>query len=274
MECKLDHLSIHYQAFGAGKPILLLHGAPLDHRVLVGCMEPIFENRDGWLRIYPDLPGMGRSTGANWISSQDQMLEVVLKFIDRVIPEQSFTLVGHSYAGYLARGIIYHRRQAVDGLLLLVPWITYDPKQRSVPEKVTLAEDAALLAGLDPGEAEGFVFAAVVQNQKHWERYRREFLPGILAHDPQFFARLLEHSAFSFDVDAPSEPFVKPTLILAGKQDHISGYREQRSILKNYPRATFVVLDRAGHRLQIEQEALFNALVDEWLDRVEESMES
>ena len=35
-----------------------------------------------------------------------------------------------------------------------------------------------------------------------------------------------------------------------------------------------VVLDRAGHRLQMEQEKLFNALVDEWLDRVEESIVS
>jgi hypothetical protein len=31
------------------------------------------------------------------------------------------------------------------------------------------------------------------------------------------------------------------------------------------------VLDRAGHNLQIEQEALFNALVNEWLDRVGEN---
>ncbi len=100
MECKLDNLTIHYQAFGEGKPILLLHGAPLDHRTLLGCMEPIFNNRDGWLRIYPDLPGMGRTKGVNWISSQDQMLGVVLQFIDRVISEQSFTLVGHSYSGF------------------------------------------------------------------------------------------------------------------------------------------------------------------------------
>jgi pimeloyl-ACP methyl ester carboxylesterase len=274
MECKIDNMTIHYQAFGEGKPILMLHGAPLDHRVLLRCIEPIFKNRDGWLRIYPDLPGMGRTKGANWITSEDQMLEIALEFIDRVIPEQSFTLIGHSYGGYLARGIIYHRRQAVDGLLLLVPWITYDPKHRSVPEKVTLIEDPALLAQLDPNEAEGFAFAAVVQNQKNWERFRGEFLPGILAHDPQFFAQFPENSAFSFDVDALSEPFVKPTLILAGKQDHISGYRNQWDILENYPRATFVVLDRAGHRLQIEQEELFNALVDEWLDRVEESMVS
>ena len=274
MECKLDNITIHYQAFGEGKSILMLHGAPLDHRALFGCMEPIFKNREGWLRIYPDLPGMGRTKRVDWITSEDQMLEVALEFIDRVIPGQSFTLVGHSYAGYLARGIIYHRRQAVNGFFLLVPWITYDWKHRSVLEKVTLVQDPALLAKSDPGEAEAFAFAAVVQNQKNWERFRSEWLPGILAHDPQFFAQLLEHSAFSFDVDALSEPFVQPTLILAGKQDHVSGYRSQWDILGNYLRATFVVLDRAGHRLQIEQEELFNALVDEWLDRVEESMVS
>lgn len=272
MECKLDNITIHYQAFGEGKPIIILHGAPLDHRALLGCMESIFKNRYDWLRIYPDLPGMGRTKGVSWITSEDQMLEVTLEFIDRVIPDHSFTLVGHSYAGYLARGIIYHRKPAVNGLFLLVPWIKYDRKDRSVPEKVTLVEDPALLSQLDPNEAEGFAFGAVVQNQKNWERFRSEWLPGILAHDPQFFAQLLEHPAFSFDVDALSEPFVKPTLILAGKQDHWSGYRDQWDILEDYPRATFAVLDRAGHRLQIEQEKLFNALVDEWLGRVEEGM--
>jgi pimeloyl-ACP methyl ester carboxylesterase len=272
MECKLDNITIHYQAFGEGKPILMLHGAPLDHRALLGCMEPIFKNRDNWLRIYPDLPGMGKTKGVNWITSEDQMLQVALEFIDRVIPGQGFALVGHSYAGYLARGIVYDRRRAVNGLFLLVPWIKYNRKDRSVAEKVTLVEDSTLLSQLDPDEAEGFAFGAVVQNQKNWERYRNEWLPGILARNSQFIAQLFEHSAFSFDVDALSEPFVKPTLILVGRQDHWSGYRDQWDILENYPRATFVVLDRAGHRLQIEQEELFNALVDEWLDRVEESM--
>jgi uncharacterized caspase-like protein len=30
------------------------------------------------------------------------------------------------------------------------------------------------------------------------------------------------------------------------------------------------VLDKAGHGLEVEQENVFNCLVDEWLDRVEE----
>jgi hypothetical protein len=39
--------------------------------------------------------------------------------------------------------------------------------------------------------------------------------------------------------------------------------------LECHPRATFVVLDGAGHNLQIEQDSLFAALVREWLRRVE-----
>ena len=33
---------------------------------------------------------------------------------------------------------------------------------------------------------------------------------------------------------------------------------------------TFAVLGRAGHALGVEQEGLFQALMTEWLDRVEE----
>ena len=42
--------------------------------------------------------------------------------------------------------------------------------------------------------------------------------------------------------------------------------------MNNYPRSGFVVLDMAEHGLQIEQAALFNALVNEWLDRVKSAV--
>lgn len=38
-------------------------------------------------------------------------------------------------------------------------------------------------------------------------------------------------------------------------------------ILDNFLRATFVVLDGAGHNLPIEQEDLFTSLVNDWLVR-------
>ena len=90
MECKLENITVHYETFGQGKPIIILHGLPLDHRSQVSVLEPIFEQREGWKRIYPDLPGMGKTPGANWITHEDQMLDVALDFIDHVIPEERF----------------------------------------------------------------------------------------------------------------------------------------------------------------------------------------
>ena len=74
-----------------------------------------------------------------------------------------------------------NRQQAMNGLFLLAPWIKYPQKDRTVPEKVTLVEDPTLLAQLEPNEADGFAFGAVVQNKKNWERFCGEWLPGLLA---------------------------------------------------------------------------------------------
>jgi hypothetical protein len=41
-----------------------------------------------------------------------------------------------------------------------------------------------------------------------------------------------------------------------------------------WPRATFAVLDRAGHGLTFEQSALLTTLVDDWLDRVSADREA
>jgi len=80
-----------------------------------------------------------------------------------------------------------------------------------------------------------------------------------------------EKYAYSFDVDAVSEPFPGPTLIVTDRQDSIAGYRDAWKILDNYPRATYVVLDRAGHMLE-ETEDLVHVLINDWLDRVEENI--
>ncbi|MBN2303445.1 MAG: alpha/beta hydrolase, partial [Anaerolineae bacterium] len=93
--------------------------------------------------------------------------------------------------------------------------------------------------------------------------YDRDFLSKISAP---------ENYGYTFSVNPLPVPFNKPTLMLLGRQDHMVGYQNTWAILENYPRASLAVLDRAGHNLQIEQSALFNALVHEWLDRIEENL--
>jgi pimeloyl-ACP methyl ester carboxylesterase len=271
MECKLETTTIHYEMVGQGRPIIMLHGYPLDHRYMESDMEPLFEHREGWKRIYPDLPGMGKTPGANSITTEDQILDVVLDFIDQVIPGQRFVVAGASYGGYLARGVIYRRSAVIDGLLLTAPMILADGSKRTLPAHLTLAEEKEVLAEINPEQAKDLQGFAVALTRRLADYMRANIYPAAEIADHKFLNSLEQHWAFSFDVDNLPEPFTKPALILTGRQDSRTGYADAWGILENYPRGTFVVLDRAGHGLQVEQEALFRALVNEWLDRVEES---
>src|SRR5512141_2963918 len=123
MECQIQDVAIHYELFGEGLPILMLHGWSLSHRHMLTTMEPLFAGRKGWARIYPDLPGHGRTPGNAWITDQDKMLEIVLAFIDEIITGQRFVVAGASAGAYLARGVAYRKSSFVDGLLLTVPLI-------------------------------------------------------------------------------------------------------------------------------------------------------
>lgn len=274
MECTLEKITVAYETFGEGRPIIMLHGWPIDHRHMVRFMEPVFEGREGWKRIYPDLPGMGNTPGMDWITHQDQMLDITLAFIDEVAPGQRFVVAGTSYGGYLGRGVVHRKAEQMDGLLLTVPVIRALFKERTLPPQVTLVEDPALTSALEPGEKEPFEEIAVVQSRELLEGMRADIFPARDVADQAFLKRVSENYAFSFDVDALTAPFAGPTLFLMGRQDWVCGYRDAWEILENYPRGTFAVLDRAGHVLEAEQREISHALVSEWLDRVEEYVKS
>jgi pimeloyl-ACP methyl ester carboxylesterase len=273
MFCDLGNVRIYYETYGDGVPVLMIHGFYPDHRLMKGCMEPIFASRPGWKRIYFDLPGMGRTRRESWIDSTDRVLEVVLAFVDHTLPNQNYLVVGESYGGYLARGLVCKRKKSVDGLLLICPLIIPGLSDRSLPSSRAIVEDRGLISELDPSDANEFASMAVIQTRENWERFRDEILVGLRVADTAYLEALRGNGyGFTFDVNSLSDPYTKPVLVVAGRQDSSVGYKDAWSIIENYPRATFAVLDSAGHNLQIEQAQVFNALVSEWLSRVQREM--
>jgi pimeloyl-ACP methyl ester carboxylesterase len=232
-------------------------------------MEPLFANRAGWRRLYPDLPGMGKTRAADWITHQDQMLELVSTFIDTVAPGERYAVAGASYGGYLARGMVYRWSAQIDGLLLIVPVVEADVTKRALPQLLVVREDAAFLAALTSGEQDMREFI-VAQSMDLLYEERQVISPAVAIADHAFLQRLRQQYSFSFDVDMLPAPFPAPALFLSGRHDNVCGYRDTYQLLDNYPRASFAILDRAGHALVLEQKTLFRALVNEWLDRVEE----
>jgi pimeloyl-ACP methyl ester carboxylesterase len=272
VECKLENITVYYEVFGEGRPIILLHGWSGSCRHMISDMEPLFNRRAGWQRIYVDMPGHGKTPGEEWITNQDHMLEVVLDFIDHMIPGQNFSVAGVSAGAYQARGIIYHKLPKIDGVLLVVPLIVADDAKRTLPPHVVLVEDPQLKAGLTQDEAE-MLQMSVVHNQHILNALKAGSDPQTQEGDEQFQANIRNSPAnygYSFDVDNLPGPCPAPALIIAGRQDAVVGYVDAWKILANYPRGSFAILDRAGHCLELEQQDLFRVLAGEWLDRVEE----
>lgn len=272
MKCRLGRITLHYKVRGRGRPLLALHGMPLDHRSMLDAIEPLFRRRRGWRRIYPDLPGMGRTKGPDWLTRQDQVLETLVEFSERVMPGERFCVAGLSYGGLLAQGLVQRLGERMDGVLLVVPSMAPRAK-RDLPARNVLLRGEVDFRGLSAADEDSFKEISVIQTQERLEAWKKSILPGIAVADHSFVSRLEKNYEFSFAVSPLRRPFPKPALFLLGRQDNVCGYRDAWKALESYPRATFAVLDRAGHCLGpgMEEEKLYMALAANWLDRVEEA---
>ena len=185
-----------------------------------------------------------------------------------MIPHERFALAGFSRGGYYARGILHRRQAQVAGLLLVAPLIQREA--RDVPQRTVLASDAAALAEQDEWTRMVAKDLLVIQDRATLSRVQalRPLFEDV-KQDTAFQDRLQRN--FSFPVDALPQPFESPALFLLGRQDHVVGYRDAWKVLEQFPRATYAVLDGAGHAPDVEQLQVGQALISEWLDRVEVS---
>lgn len=144
---------VNYDVIGEGRPIVLLHGLPSTNKQMIDTFEPVFEDRSGWRRIYPDLPGMGATPGNPKLTNQDAVLDLVGEFVDIVVGDGPLVMVGSSYGGYTALGYNYRWGSRLAGLMLSEPMVKTRAEGRTLPEQTILVEDAELVGGLEPDEA-------------------------------------------------------------------------------------------------------------------------
>ena len=85
MEIRVGQVVVYYVEHGTGRPMLVLHGAGVDHREAEACFELVFDGVAGLRRIYPDLPGMGRTIAPETLRSADDVLDTLLNFADEEI---------------------------------------------------------------------------------------------------------------------------------------------------------------------------------------------
>lgn len=258
---------LHHKVLGQGRPVVILHGVTLDHRHMVEILEPAFEGMEGWKRIYLDLPGHGKSPPQNSIRSQDGILAAIEAFIAERLGETHFAVVGLSRGSYIARGIIYRQAERVTGAALIVPGGN-PGSPNPFPKHEVLEPDPTILPELPEDEVWTFENFSVVQRRDIVKKRRNILKPAIRLHDQAQEARVKAAFAFSFADAEEAATFEKPSLLIAGRQDFVSGYLDSVDLMRRYPRATLAVLDAAGHGLAFERPEVFTALIRDWLQRL------
>lgn len=297
---EVEGTTIAYEEAGQGFPLVAIHGFYPDRRLMTGAFEPLFDAEGRapvppsagagqptggrtartYRRIYPDLPFMGESSNPAQVRTSDDLLRVVEAFIRAVVPEGPFLLAGESYGGYLARGLCRTFGSRVEGLMLLCPLIVARTEHRDVPEHRALRVVPGYDGGASAEEKEGFDSVAVIRDAYTWRRAATEVMSGVNAARSEALEALRTRGyTFSFDGLGPAaeggepfdEPYDRPTLFLLGRQDASVGWKDALRLADRYPRATYAVLDMAGHNAQIEQAGLLGALTGEWLSRCEDA---
>jgi pimeloyl-ACP methyl ester carboxylesterase len=269
MQRLIGGATVEVEDIGNGMPILFIHGFEIDHRSLLYTLGPLFEGRTGYRRIHIDLPGFGASPWVPTIVSSDAMVDFVLTVIDEMVGSEPLLIVGESWGGYLARGVVTHRPEQIRGLALLYPVVVALAADREVPDHRVLYETPGALDEATPAEADEYRENLVVVDHGSRDYFHEAIAPAIRAADPAAVERIRSAYAFATDPDSAGDPYPGPALVVTGRQDANVGYRDALGILERLPRATFAVLDEAGHGLLGERPQVTTALVNDWLDRVE-----
>lgn len=253
---------------GAGLPLIAIHGNGVDHRLLLA-LDDCLAVSGSWERNFLDLPGFGGTPPLDGAGGLPELADWLVGAVRELVGTRQFAILASSLGGLLARHVIAQSPGQVLGVALIAPVVEPDVARRALPDRSVIERDDDLIRSLPTADRDEFTDIAVRQVAESWEAFSTAALPGILAADPDAMDRLSRRYFLSQEPSPTPSPFEGPTLIVTGRQDHIVGYEDQFALLADYPRATYLVVDGAGHNVHLEQPDLVESAVRDWSRRVQ-----
>jgi pimeloyl-ACP methyl ester carboxylesterase len=270
----IDGVRLHFYEVGEGYPVLLLHGWGDNAEVMKHRWEAEINWPRGFKRVYLDLPGHGLSEVLDRVTCSDDILALALGFAKLLSGGSQLAVVGHSYGGYIAQGMVRGSASIIGGLCLLAPLVVADDEHREVPG-LEVVEDDPECHGILPAEDLDMLDVLATRNRKVLGQIakRLEILDRTPGNEPFLEAVRSDSSLYgcSFENEVLAKPYVNPTLIVTGRQDIVVGYKDAWRNLDSYSAATFVLLHGTGHLLEA-RETEISSHVERWLGRLPQQL--
>lgn len=261
-----DGATLAYETRGSGWPLVLLHGAWVDHDQ----WAPQVERFAGDFEVVtPDLRGHGDSTGDGTLHL-DRMADDVAALCDELGLHRP-VVCGLSMGGLVAKRLALARPDRVAGLVLADTVRTIPPVPGSEATRRALfptAPSRALVRLWGPGAYFRGLLAAVESSGRKWlaldEDARAYALDCVDAYDADGFLAVLD--AFREHRPADMTALSVPTLLIYGDHEPVAVRTQNETMAREIPGATLEVIPDAGHLSNRDTPEVFGDLLASFLD--------
>jgi 3-oxoadipate enol-lactonase len=247
---------------GRGRPVVFLHGYPLNHRMWEPQLRDLSAN---YHVILLDLPGYGLSEATPAPDSLRGYAETVHSTLKRRIPGP-FTLVGHSFGGYLALQLLQAHPEQVDSLVLTDTRSGADSPEANEKRLATARRLETPGESLDvEATAQMLLAPATWDAQGPIPEGVRAMVRS--APSPTVIATL-RSMAGRADLTAVLSHLRIPTLVVWGEEDRLVPPSESQSMVGRVAGGVGVGIPGAGHLPSLEAPDRFNLALSEFLGRL------
>ena len=262
----INGAELWYLERGNGRPLLLVHGFPLDHTMWAAQIESLAAH---CRVIAPDLPGFGRSPARkkqDHKATMEQFAETLADLLDALGISEPAIVCGLSMGGYVA--LQYWRKHAarLAGLILCDTRATADTPEAAAARR-TMA-DRVLREGMAP-LAETMLPKLFAETTRQRQPQVVEALRAVFdAGNPLGIAAAARGMAERPDMTSALAEIRCPTLVIVGQEDAISPPAEMGAIARAIPGAKFIDIPAAGHMAPLENPTAVNAAIAEFIATV------
>lgn len=245
---------ISYQERGAGLPIVLIHGFPLDGRVFDDQLAGL---SDSFRVIVPDLPGFGRSAPAQAFTMRG--LAADLRAFLKQIGALPCVLGGLSMGGYVVLPMAEMFPADLKGLILL------DTRAEADTDEARQNRDRMAAAARERGAAavvEMMFGKMLAQSTAHQRPHVAQKLRQVMSEQP------VDAIVYALAAMRDREDFrprlgsiQTPTLIVVGEYDAITPPANAETMRSGLPRGWLITIPDSGHMPVMEQPESVNEAI-------------
>jgi pimeloyl-ACP methyl ester carboxylesterase len=241
----VDGMRVTYIRTGSGPAVVMLHGAPSDHRIWQWMLPDLA--RDHTVVAW-DAPGFGESSDIDDSWRAPQFADALATFIASLGLERPH-LVGHSFGTMIALSL-FQRHPAVPASLVLIGgyagWAGSLPPDEVARRLEMFVGMAELGAAFDPKAYPG-LFSDLIPADRDAAlatMMRENIRPATI--------RAAGHTAAEADLRAVLPTIDLPTLVLHGEADARSPLANAETLHAAISTSQLVVLPKLGHACVVE----------------------